>query len=49
MRLKSSQSKNNNGPVVEYYMLAHNERDTETKQSVVPMINDFGRADGRIR
>ena len=45
MYLKTTRRKNKDGSVVEYYHLAHNERDPETKAPVPRIIHSFGRAD----
>jgi PAS domain S-box-containing protein len=49
MYLRTHKRKNKNGTIAEYYKLAHNERDPETKQSVARMVHNFGRANGRVR
>ncbi len=41
--------KNKNGSVVEYFKLAHNERDPETNQSIARIVHNFGRSDARVR
>jgi hypothetical protein len=43
--LKTTKRKNKDGSVVEYYHLAHNERDLQTKAPVPRIIHSFGRAD----
>ena len=45
MYLRTSKRKNNDGSVVEYYQLAHNERHPETRKPVAHIIHNFGRAD----
>lgn len=45
MYLRSTKRKNKDGSVVEYFQLAHNERDPETKKPVAHIIHSFGRAD----
>ena len=45
MYLKTTKRQNKNGTVVEYYHLAHNERDPETRAPVPHIIHSFGRAD----
>jgi len=49
MYLRKYKRKNKNGSVVEYYKLAHNERDPETKQPIARTVHNFGRADGRVK
>lgn len=43
--IKTTKRRNKDGSVVEYYHLAHNERDPETKAPVPHIIHNFGRAD----
>lgn len=45
MYLRTTRRKNKDGSVVTYYHLAHNYWDSESKQSVVRVIHNFGRAD----
>lgn len=45
MYIRTTKRKNKDGSVVEYYQLAHNERDPETKKPVARIIHSFGRAD----
>jgi hypothetical protein len=45
MYLRTTRRKNRTGKVVEYYQLAHNERNPETRQPVAKVIHNFGRAD----
>lgn len=45
MYLRATKRKNKDGSVVEYYQLAHNVRDPETKKPVANIIHSFGRAD----
>lgn len=45
MYLRTTKRKNNDGSVVEYYQLAHNERHPETRKPVAHIIHNFGRAD----
>lgn len=45
MYIKTTKRRNKDGSVVEYYHLAHNERDPETKAPVPHIIHNFGRAD----
>jgi PAS domain S-box-containing protein len=49
MYLRTYKRKNKNGSVAEYYQLAYNERDPETKQPVARIVHNFGRADRRVR
>jgi hypothetical protein len=45
MYLRITRRKNNDGSVVEYYQLAHNERHPVTGKPVARIIHSFGRAD----
>lgn len=45
MYLRITSRKNKDGSKVEYYQLAHNERDPKTKKPVARIIHNFGRAD----
>jgi hypothetical protein len=45
MYLRTTKRKNKDGSVVEYFQLAHNERDPVTKKPVAKIIHSFGRAD----
>ena len=45
MYLRTTRRKNKDGSVATYYHLAHNYSDSESKQSVVRVIHNFGRAD----
>ena len=45
MYLRTTQRKNKDGSVVQYYQLAHNERHPVTKKPVAKIIHSFGRAD----
>jgi transposase len=45
MYLRKVSRKNNDGSVVEYYQLAHNERHPVTRKPVAKIIHHFGRAD----
>ena len=45
MYLRTTRRKNKDGSVVEYYQLAHNERDPVTKKPIARIIHSFGRAD----
>ena len=45
MYLRTTRRKNKDGSVATYYHLAHNYWDSESKQSVVRVIHNFGRAD----
>ena len=45
MSLRITSRKNKDGSKVEYYQLAHNERDPKTKKPVARIIHNFGRAD----
>ena len=45
MYLRTTKRKNRDGSVVEYFQLAHNERDPESKKPVAHIIHSFGRAD----
>ncbi len=45
MYLRTTSRKNRDGRVVEYYQLAHNERDPVTRKPVARVIHNFGRAD----
>jgi transposase len=45
MYLRTTKRTNKDGSVVEYFQLAHNERDPETRKPVAKIIHNFGRAD----
>jgi transposase len=45
MYLRSTKRKNKDGTTVEYYQLAHNERDPKTRKPVAKIIHNFGRVD----
>jgi hypothetical protein len=45
MYLRSTKRKNKDGSVIEYFQLAHNERDPVTKKPVAKIIHTFGRSD----
>lgn len=45
MYLRTTRRKNRDGSVVEYFQLAHNERDPETRKPVAHIIHNFGRTD----
>lgn len=45
MYLRITSRKNKDGSKVEYYQLAHNERDPKTRKPVARIIHNFGRAD----
>jgi hypothetical protein len=45
MYLRTTRRKNKDGSVTEYYQLAHNERDPETRKPVAHIVHNFGRAD----
>jgi transposase len=45
MYLRTTKRKNKDGSVVEYFQLAHNDRDPESKKPVAHIIHSFGRAD----
>jgi transposase len=45
MYLRTSRRKNKGGAVIEYYQLAHNERDPQTRKPVARIVHNFGRAD----
>ncbi len=45
MYLRITSRKNKDGSKVEYYQLAHNERDSKTRKPVARIIHNFGRAD----
>ncbi len=45
MYLRTTKRTNKDGSVVEYYQLAHNERDPKTHKPVAKIIHNFGRAD----
>lgn len=45
MYLRTTKRKNQDGTVIEYYQLAHNERHPETGNTVARVIHSFGRAD----
>ena len=45
MYLRTTRRKNKDGGIVEYYQLAHNERDPVSRKPVARIIHSFGRAD----
>lgn len=45
MYLRPTKRSNKDDSVVEYFQLAHNERDPKTGKSVAKIIHNFGRAD----
>lgn len=45
MYLRTTQRKNKDGSVSQYYQLAHNERNPETGKAAASIIHSFGRAD----
>ena len=45
MYLRTTKRTNKDGSTVEYFQLAHNERDPETRKPVAKIIHNFGRAD----
>jgi len=45
MYLRTTQRKNKDGSVTQYYQLAHNERHPDTRKSTARIIHSFGRAD----
>jgi len=45
MYLRTTQRKNKDGSIVQYYQLAHNERHPVTGKPVARIIHNFGRAD----
>jgi Transposase len=45
MYLRTTQRKNQDGSVVQYYQLAHNIWDPDTRQAKASVIHNFGRAD----
>jgi len=49
MYLRTTKRKNKDGYVVEYYQLAHNERDPVTRKPVAKIIHNFGRTDALDR
>ncbi|MEJ2587442.1 MAG: IS1634 family transposase [Deltaproteobacteria bacterium] len=49
MYLRTTKRKNKDGSVVEYYQLAHNERDPITRKPVAKIIHNFGRTDNLDR
>jgi hypothetical protein len=49
MYLRSTKRTNKDGSVVEYFQLAHNERDPKTRKPVAKIIHNFGRADEHDR
>jgi len=49
MYLRTTQRKNKDGSVVEYYQLAHNERHPVTRKPVAKIIHNFGRTDNLDR
>lgn len=49
MYLRTTKRKNKDGSVVEYYQLAHNERNPITRKPVAKIIHNFGRTDNLDR
>ena len=45
MYLRTTKRTNKDGSSVEYFQLAHNERDPETRKPVAKIIHNFGRVD----
>jgi hypothetical protein len=45
MYLRTTKRSNKDGSVIEYFQLAHNERDPKTRKPVAKIIHNFGRAD----
>ena len=45
MYLRTTKRTNKDGSTVEYFQLAHNERDPKTRKPVAKIIHNFGRAD----
>jgi hypothetical protein len=45
MYLRITKRTNKNGPVIEYFQLAHNERHPDTRKPVAKIIHNFGRVD----
>jgi transposase len=45
MYLRTTKRTNKDGSTVEYFQLAHNERDPESRKPVAKIIHNFGRAD----
>lgn len=45
MYLRTTKRANKDGSVVEYFQLAHNERDPKTRKPVAKIIHNFGRTD----
>ena len=45
MYLRTTKRTNKDGSVVEYFQLAHNERDPKTRKPVAKIIHNFGRTD----
>jgi len=45
MYLRTTRRRNKDGSLTEYYQLAHNERDPETRKPVAHIVHNFGRAD----
>ena len=45
MYLRTARRKNEDGSVVEYFQLAHNERHPVTRKPVAKIIHNFGRTD----
>jgi len=45
MYLRTTKRTNKDGSIVEYFQLAHNERDPKTRKPVAKIIHNFGRAD----
>jgi len=45
MYLRTTKRKNKDGSIVEYYQLAHNMRNPQSKKPIAKIIHNFGRAD----
>jgi transposase len=45
MYLRTTKRKNKDGSIIEYYQLAHNERDPITKKPIAKIIHSFGRSE----
>ncbi len=45
MYLRTTKRTNKDGSTVEYFQLAHNERDPKTRKPVAKIIHNFGRTD----
>ena len=49
MFIRTTKRRNRDGSTVEYYQLAHNVRDPETRRPVARILHNFGRADALDR